>query len=95
MVPWGTPAVSIPGQPLHCCGQAEPCGEWRSSLRADVKNRRGQGAARGRKITGLQFLPGDPSQLLITSNDSRIRLYDGPRPPFSRNAPTFAPCERG
>ena len=47
------------------------------TARADVKNRRGQGAARGRKITGLQFLPGDPSQLLITSNDSRIRLYDG------------------
>jgi hypothetical protein len=45
-----------------------------------VKNRRGN-SARGRKITGMQFLPRDPSRLLITSNDSRIRLYDGaPRP---------------
>lgn len=45
-------------------------------LAADVKNRRGK-ASRGRKITGLQFLPNDPAKLLITSNDSRIRLYDG------------------
>ncbi len=45
-------------------------------LRADVKNRRGN-TARGRKITGMQFLPQDPSQLLITSNDSRVRLYEG------------------
>eukprot|EP00887_Chlorella_sp_A99_P008211 scaffold12.g8211.t1 len=42
----------------------------------DVKNKRGQ-HARGKKITGLAFLPSDPSKLLITSNDSRIRLYDG------------------
>lgn len=48
-------------------------------LRADVKNRRGN-TARGRKITGMQFLPQDPSQLLITSNDSRVRLYEG-KPP--------------
>lgn len=27
----------------------------------------------------MQFLPRDPSRLLITSNDSRIRLYDGAR----------------
>jgi hypothetical protein len=45
---------------------------------ADVKNRRGK-ASKGRKITGIQFLPNDPSKLLITSNDSRIRLYDGGR----------------
>ena len=48
---------------------------------ADVKNRRGN-TARGRKITGMQFLPQDPSQLLITSNDSRVRLYEGKRPPL-------------
>ena len=41
-----------------------------------MKNRRGK-ASRGQKITGLQFLPNDPAKLLITSNDSRIRLYDG------------------
>ena len=45
-------------------------------MHADVKNRRGN-SARGRKITGMQFLPQDPSQLLITSNDSRVRLYEG------------------
>lgn len=45
-------------------------------LDADVKNRRGN-TSRGRKITGMQFMPKDPSQLLITSNDSRIRLYEG------------------
>ncbi|KAK9821320.1 hypothetical protein WJX81_001477 [Elliptochloris bilobata] len=55
----------------------EPSFRLEYQAQIDVKNRRGQGAARGRKITGLQFLPGDPSQLLITSNDSRIRLYDG------------------
>ena len=43
---------------------------------ADVKNRRGK-QPRSRKITGLHFQPSAPGQLLITSNDSRIRLYDG------------------
>lgn len=42
----------------------------------DVKNKRGQ-HARGKKITGLAFLPSEPGKLLITSNDSRVRLYDG------------------
>lgn len=42
----------------------------------DVKNKRGK-ASKGRKITGMQFAPGEPDALLITSNDSRIRLYDG------------------
>ncbi|KAK9818208.1 hypothetical protein WJX72_008854 [[Myrmecia] bisecta] len=41
----------------------------------DVKNKRGK--QRGRKITGMQFLPGDSAHLLITSNDSRVRLYNG------------------
>lgn len=71
-------------------GQHEHC----LCLRADVKNRRGQGAARGRKITGLQFLPGDPSQLLITSNDSRIRLYDGARRPAAAHACSSVPRMR-
>ncbi len=53
-------------------------------VRADVKNRRGN-TARGRKITGMQFLPQDPSQLLITSNDSRVRLYEG-KPSLSLEA---------
>ena len=38
----------------------------------DVKNKRGQ-HARGKKVTGLAFLPTEPGKLLITSNDSRIR----------------------
>lgn len=43
----------------------------------DVKNKRGQ-HARGKKITGLAFAPKMfPNALLITSNDSRIRLFDG------------------
>ena len=40
-----------------------------------MKNRRGN--SKGRKITGMQWLPGQASQLLITSNDSRVRLYEG------------------
>ena len=31
----------------------------------------------GKKITGLHFMPGDDRKLLVTSNDSRIRVYDG------------------
>ncbi|DBA73534.1 TPA: WD repeat-containing protein 44, variant 2 [Trebouxia sp. C0004] len=42
----------------------------------DVKNKR-SGQKTGKKITGMQFLACDTSKLLITSNDSRIRLYDG------------------
>eukprot|EP00898_Chlorokybus_atmophyticus_P007755 jgi/Chlat1/7981/Chrsp7S07742 len=43
----------------------------------DVRSTRGKNA-RGKKITGLQFMPGDnnASQLLVTSNDSRLRIYD-------------------
>jgi WD40 repeat protein len=50
---------------------------WRRQI--DVKNSSNQ--KRGKKITGLQFLPGEKDahsqRLLVTSNDSRIRLYDG------------------
>ena len=44
----------------------------------DVKNKHGHNS-RGRKITGLTFAPNKlfPNALLCTSNDSRIRLYDG------------------
>lgn len=50
------------------------CLEYEAQV--DVKNARGQ-HARGKKVTGLSFLARRPGQLLITSNDSRIRLYDG------------------
>ena len=42
----------------------------------EVRNTRGKNA-RGRKITGLQIMPDDPKKLLITSNDSRVRIFDG------------------
>ncbi|CAN0926619.1 WD repeat-containing protein 44 [Linum grandiflorum] len=31
----------------------------------------------GKKITGFQFSPGNPSEVLVTSADSRIRIMDG------------------
>ncbi|KAK9093904.1 hypothetical protein Scep_025373 [Stephania cephalantha] len=31
----------------------------------------------GRKITGLQFSPSEPSKLMVTSSDSQIRILDG------------------
>ena len=40
-----------------------------------VKNARGRKGV-GRKITGIEFMPGDSKKLLVTANDSRIRLYD-------------------
>lgn len=46
-------------------------------MAADVKNKRSGDKKSGKKITGMQFLGADNSKLLITSNDSRIRLYDG------------------
>lgn len=39
-----------------------------------VRSSRGKNA-RGRKITGIEPMPGE-TKILITSNDSRIRLYD-------------------
>ncbi|EIE19158.1 WD40 repeat-like protein [Coccomyxa subellipsoidea C-169] len=59
--------------------QCEPSFKLEYQAQIDVKNRRGN-TSRGRKITGMQFMPKDPSQLLITSNDSRVRLYDGEPP---------------
>ena len=43
---------------------------------SDVKNKRAS-QKQGKKITGMQYMPAQPNKLLITSNDSRIRLYDG------------------
>lgn len=42
----------------------------------DVQRKKKRGSP-GKKITGFQFIPGDESKILITSNDSRIRVYDG------------------
>ncbi len=42
----------------------------------DIQNRR-QRNPMGKKVTGLQFYPGDDRKLLVASNDSRLRIYDG------------------
>lgn len=42
----------------------------------DVRNQRGPKAS-GKKVTGVLTLPGQPDSVLITSNDSRIRLFQG------------------
>lgn len=42
----------------------------------EVRNSRSKKTS-GKKITGLAFMPGDDRKLLVTSNDSRIRVYDG------------------
>uniref|UniRef100_A0A7N0ZY53 WD repeat-containing protein 44 n=1 Tax=Kalanchoe fedtschenkoi TaxID=63787 RepID=A0A7N0ZY53_KALFE len=39
----------------------------------DISTKKSQ----AKKITGFQFAPGNPSDVLITSADSRIRIYDG------------------
>ncbi|KAK6126087.1 hypothetical protein DH2020_040201 [Rehmannia glutinosa] len=36
-----------------------------------------QSQAQAKKITGFQFAPWNPSEVLITSTDSRIRIYNG------------------
>ena len=41
-----------------------------------MKNRRGK-QTRSRKVTGVACQPGAPGRLLVTSNDSRVRLYQG------------------
>jgi WD40 repeat protein len=40
----------------------------------DCRNRHGKNR-KGKKVTGLQFSP-DGNQLLVTTNDSRVRLYN-------------------
>jgi hypothetical protein len=42
----------------------------------DVRSTRGKNA-RGKKVTGVECMPGDPRKILVTSNDSRLRVYDG------------------
>jgi len=35
-----------------------------------------RGKNKGKKITGITSMPGDDKKVLVTSNDSRVRLYD-------------------
>lgn len=46
----------------------------REITRIDCRNRRGK-HSKGRKVTGLHFSPSS-GHLLVTTNDSRMRLYD-------------------
>nr|XP_024371387.1 uncharacterized protein LOC112280292 isoform X1 [Physcomitrium patens] len=41
----------------------------------DVRDENKKGA--GKKITGIRCMPGDPHKVLVTSNDSCVRIYDG------------------
>ena len=41
----------------------------------NVRSTRGRNS-KGSKITGIEVLNNDENKILITSNDSRIRLYD-------------------
>ena len=43
----------------------------------EVRHSRGGSKNSGKKITGLAFMPGNDGKLLVTSNDSRVRVYDG------------------
>ncbi|KAK9289634.1 hypothetical protein L1049_007792 [Liquidambar formosana] len=40
----------------------------------DIHNKK---KSQAKKITGFQFAPGNPSEVLITSADSRVRIFDG------------------
>jgi WD40 repeat protein len=51
-------------------------GKFEYLRQMQVKNTRGRKSVR-RKITGLAFQPGPDQNLLVTANDSRIRLYSG------------------
>nr|CAB3463241.1 unnamed protein product [Digitaria exilis] len=41
----------------------------------DIQNKKRK--AQAKKITGFQFAPGSPSEVLVTSADSQIRVFDG------------------
>ena len=41
----------------------------------NVRSTRGKNST-GRKISGIEPMPGHNEKILVTSNDSRIRLYD-------------------
>ncbi|GAU21841.1 hypothetical protein TSUD_176870 [Trifolium subterraneum] len=47
-----------------------------------------------KKVTGFQFSPSNPSEVLITSGDSRIRIVEGFRNPNSQMAASFTPNGR-
>ncbi|MCO5598305.1 hypothetical protein L7F22_052397 [Adiantum nelumboides] len=51
-----------------------------SKLQFDSKfevQRKRKKKSHGKKITGLQVVPGEEGKMMITSSDSRIRVYDG------------------
>ncbi|KAG0631305.1 hypothetical protein M758_1G242300 [Ceratodon purpureus] len=46
--------------------------QFENSIDVRTENKKG----RGKKITGIHCMPGDPQKVLVTSNDSRLRVYD-------------------
>lgn len=46
--------------------------EYHMQFECRQKNNKGK----GRKVTGIECEPGQPDHLLVSTNDSRIRLYD-------------------
>ncbi|KAJ3705054.1 hypothetical protein LUZ61_008759 [Rhynchospora tenuis] len=51
-------------------------GKLNQEAQLDMKSNK-KGKTASNKITGLQFAPENPSQVLITSADSQIRVFDG------------------
>ncbi|CBI30564.3 unnamed protein product, partial [Vitis vinifera] len=49
-------------------------GKLNQTGQIDIQNKK---KSQTKKITGFQFAPGNPSEVLITSADSRIRIFDG------------------
>lgn len=73
----GLPCLEYSGQlasSLQHVSRARHIHHFKQLACADVKNRRGRG--KNKKITGIQAVPNAPQQTLITSNDSRIRVYN-------------------
>ncbi|KAK8951437.1 hypothetical protein KSP39_PZI003599 [Platanthera zijinensis] len=52
-----------------CCGDSIQLG---TQFSIDPKRK-----SAGKRITGLQFSPEDPGKVMITSADSRVRIFDG------------------
>ncbi|CAA6666779.1 unnamed protein product [Spirodela intermedia] len=50
-------------------------GKLHQRAQTEIQNKRRKSHAK--KITGFQFVPGNPSEVLVTSADSQIRIFDG------------------
>ncbi|MQL77869.1 hypothetical protein Taro_010291 [Colocasia esculenta] len=50
-------------------------GKLHQKAQIEIQNKKRKSNAK--KITGFQFVPGNPSEVLITSADSQVRVFDG------------------